>query len=74
MNVDNFTLIEICEHCRKICSFKVNFNTEAKRMKPKAVLKKYEELENEINELSEPFDVDMEQKINFQKKEPLLHV
>ena len=33
------------------------------------VLKKYEELENEINELSEPFDVDMEQKINFQKKE-----
>lgn len=40
MNVDNFTLIEICEHCRKICSFKVNFNTEAKRMKPKAVLKK----------------------------------
>ncbi len=33
------------------------------------VLKKYEELENEINELSEPFDVDMEQKINSQKKE-----
>ena len=33
------------------------------------VLKKYKELENEINELSEPFDVDMEQKINFQKKE-----
>ena len=33
------------------------------------VLKKYEELENEINELSEPFDVDMEQKINFQKKD-----
>lgn len=33
------------------------------------VLKKYKELENEINELSEPFDVDMEQKINFQKKD-----
>ncbi len=33
------------------------------------LLKKYEELENEIKELSEPFDVDMEQKINSQKKE-----
>ena len=32
------------------------------------VLKKYKELENEINELSEPFDVDMEQKNKFSKE------
>ena len=40
MSVDNFTLIEICTHSMKICPIKMNFDIEAKIVKPKVLLKK----------------------------------
>ena len=40
MSVDNFTLIEICTHSMKMCPIKMNFDIEAKIVKPKVLLKK----------------------------------
>ena len=40
MSVDNFTLIEICTLSMKICPIKMNFDIEAKIVKPKVLLKK----------------------------------